>query len=71
MRIVIDRELCRGHAQCMGEVPEVFDVDSRGALTVLQPSPPPALRARLEVAARYCPTGAIQIVDDADTEAQR
>jgi sterol 14-demethylase len=61
MRIVIDRELCRGHAQCMGEVPEVFDVDERGRLTLLQEHPPAALAERLAVAAAYCPTSAIRI----------
>jgi sterol 14-demethylase len=66
MRIVIDWDLCRGHAQCMGEVPEVFDVDTAGKLTVLQERPPEALRARLDVAARYCPTGAIRIEREKD-----
>ena len=70
MRIVIDRDLCRGHAQCMGEVPEVFDVDDAGVLTVLQERPPPALAKRLAVAASYCPTGAIRIEDDHDPRAR-
>jgi len=65
MRIIIDWDLCRGHAQCMGEVPEVFDVDSTGHLRVLQERPPHGLLPRLEVAARYCPTGAITIEPDA------
>jgi len=64
MRILIDWDLCRGHAQCMGEVPEVFEVDDRGNLRVLQEHPPEALLPRLEVAARYCPTSAIRIDPD-------
>jgi sterol 14-demethylase len=66
MRIVIDRDLCRGHAQCMGEVPEVFDVDSQGRLRLLQEHPPEALAARLAVAAEYCPTSAIRIERDGE-----
>jgi sterol 14-demethylase len=66
MRIVIDRDLCRGHAQCMGEVPEVFDVGEDGQLHVLQERPPGTLRERLETAARYCPTGAIRLEGAAD-----
>jgi sterol 14-demethylase len=69
MRITIDWDLCQGHAQCMGEVPEVFAVDGAGKLTLLDESPPEALRARLTVAARYCPTGAITIEEDAASEA--
>ena len=64
MRVIIDRDLCRGHGQCMGEVPEVFDVDGTGKLTVLQEHPPEALHTRLQTAARHCPTGAIRIERD-------
>jgi|RhiMetdeSRZDD1v2_1073273.scaffolds.fasta_scaffold1558545_2 sterol 14-demethylase len=65
MRVIIDRELCRGHGACMGEVPEVFEVDEHGALTVLQERPPSSLAARLAVAEQYCPTGALRIEPDA------
>jgi sterol 14-demethylase len=61
MRIVIDRDLCQGHGNCMGEAPEVFEVDETGKLTVLEERPPEALRAKIELAARYCPTSAITI----------
>jgi sterol 14alpha-demethylase len=64
MRIVIDWDLCRGHAQCMGEVPEVFEVDQQGKLTLIQESPPELLLPRVQTAARYCPTGAIQVVQE-------
>lgn len=64
MRIVIDRDLCRGHAQCMEEVPEVFEVDRDGTLRVVDERPPSWLRPRLETAARYCPTGAIVVESD-------
>lgn len=64
MRIVIDRDLCQGHAACMGEAPEVFDVSDKGKLTVLQERPDESLRAKVRSAAEYCPTGAITIVED-------
>jgi sterol 14-demethylase len=47
MRIVVDRQLCQGHAVCMGEAPEVFEVTRAGKLTVLQERPPDALRAQI------------------------
>jgi sterol 14alpha-demethylase len=63
MKIVVDYDLCQGHAVCMGEAPEVFQVDSKGMLTVLQESPPEELREKVEAAAEYCPTGSIKIID--------
>ncbi len=62
MKIVIDRGLCQGHAVCMGEAPEVFQVDDQGVLTVLQERPPDALLEQVRRAAKYCPTGAIKIL---------
>jgi ferredoxin len=64
MRIVIDWDLCQGHANCMGEVPEVFEVSDEGKLTLLQEHPPQSLRSKIDLAVRYCPTGAISVEED-------
>ncbi|HKP57688.1 MAG TPA: ferredoxin [Polyangiales bacterium] len=64
MRIVVDTQLCQGHAVCMGEAPEVFEVARDGTLTVLQDSPPDALRKQVDAAIRYCPTGALSLVEE-------
>ena len=64
MRIVVDRDLCQGHASCEGEAPEVFSVSKQGDLTILQPEPPEALRRAAELAVKYCPTHALSIVED-------
>jgi ferredoxin len=56
VRIVVDRDLCQGHAACEGEAPEVFSVSKKGELTVLQPEPPESERAAVELAVKYCPT---------------
>jgi ferredoxin len=61
MRVVIDWDLCQGHAMCMGEAPEVFEVGEDGKLTILQERPPESLRSKVELAVRYCPTGAIAL----------
>jgi ferredoxin len=45
----------------MGEAPEVFEVGVDGELKILQERPPPSLRSKIELAARYCPTGAITL----------
>ena len=64
MRVVVDRELCQGHAACEGEAPEVFSVSKKGELTILQPEPPESMRAAAELAVKYCPTHALSIEED-------
>ncbi|HVA05715.1 MAG TPA: ferredoxin [Acidimicrobiales bacterium] len=64
MRIVVDRDLCQGHAACEGEAPEVFSVSKQGELSVLDPTPPESLRSAVELAVKYCPTHALRIEED-------
>ena len=64
MRIVVDHDLCQGHAACEGEAPEVFSVSKKGELTVLVPEPPESMRAAVELAVKYCPTHALSIEED-------
>ena len=61
MRIVIDWDLCQGHGVCMGEAPEVFEVGEDGKLKILKAHPPESMRSKIELARRYCPTGAISL----------
>jgi sterol 14-demethylase len=60
--IKIDSELCQGHATCMTEAPELFQVDDAGSVTILQPYPPLDLLEKARQAEKYCPTKAIKIV---------
>jgi ferredoxin len=64
MRIVVDRDLCQGHAACEGEAPDVFSVSKKGELTVLDPNPPESMRSVVELAVKYCPTHALRIEED-------
>ena len=64
MRIVVDLDLCQGHGVCEAEAPEVFSVSKQGELTVLDPTPDEALRAKVEAAVKYCPTHALSIQED-------
>jgi len=59
--IAVDRELCQGHATCMAEAPELFQVDEGGNLTVLQSRPSLDFLAKARQAEKYCPTQAIKI----------
>jgi len=63
MRIKVDFDLCQGHANCMGEAPEVFEVDDQGYLTILKEEPPERLREAVELAVKHCPTGALSLGD--------
>ncbi|MDD2658857.1 MAG: cytochrome P450 [Methylococcales bacterium] len=60
-QIKIDRELCQGHATCMTEAPELFQVDDAGNVSVLQENPSPDLLEKALQAEKYCPTKAIKI----------
>jgi ferredoxin len=64
MKIVVDRDLCQGHAVCESEAPEVFSVPKNGTVEVLDPSPAEDLRAKVEAAVKYCPTHALRIEED-------
>jgi ferredoxin len=64
VRVRVDRDLCQGHGVCESEVPEVFSVSKQGVLTILDESPPEALRASIEQAVSYCPTSALCIEED-------
>ena len=64
MRIVVDRDLCQGHAVCESEAPEVFTVPKNGTVDVLDASPPDELRSKVEAAVKYCPTHALKIEED-------
>ena len=64
MRIVVDRDLCQGHAMCVLEAPDVFAC-RRPAPSTCSTSPPPAGHAdAVRPAVKYCPTHALSIEED-------
>ncbi len=63
MKITVDLDACMSNAQCMIAAPEVFELREDGILEILQVEPPEALRAKVTLAARLCPTQAITIDD--------
>jgi ferredoxin len=64
VRVVVDLDLCLGHAQCEDAAPEVFEVQDDGYAHVLVEHPGPDLQPQVEEAVRRCPTEAISIVED-------
>lgn len=61
VRIRVDRDLCQGHGVCCEEAPEVFGADEDTRVKVLQEEPPEALREKVALAVKYCPTRALRI----------
>jgi ferredoxin len=62
MRIVVDRDSCMEHGQCVIAAPEIFSFDESGALVYVE-SPDAALRESAEQAADVCPMQAITVED--------
>ena len=58
----VDRDLCQGHGVCASEAPDVFGIEPQERKVVLlQETPGPEQRERVELAVRHCPTGALAI----------
>ncbi|MGW2665473.1 ferredoxin [Nocardia tengchongensis] len=67
MRLVVDLDLCQGHAVCQDEAPDLFQVPKTGQVRILRPDPGTDLDAA-RAAVRYCPTQALSLVDDSAVE---
>lgn len=63
-RVLVDRELCKGHGTCMGEAPEIFHVDENGHLTLLDETPEKEFLGKAKAAEKYCPTQAIRVLSE-------
>lgn len=61
IKVIVDRDLCQDHGQCVFAAPQVFELDEEGALVVLQQEAGEDLRDAVEEAADVCPVQAITI----------
>jgi sterol 14alpha-demethylase len=61
LAIILDRDLCQGHAVCVGEAPELFKIADDGKVALCRDDVPAALADKARAAARYCPTRSIKI----------
>ncbi|MGH7349169.1 MAG: ferredoxin [Candidatus Rokuibacteriota bacterium] len=59
----IDRDICVGFADCIGEAPEAFKLDEGGTVTFVAPDT--VERERLIRASDLCPVDAITVWDEA------
>jgi sterol 14-demethylase len=60
LRLFIDRDLCQGHAVCVSEASDVFDLGEDGKAKLRIDAPPESAMDRVRAAERHCPTGAIR-----------
>ncbi len=61
MKAIVDHSLCEGHAKCMDNVPEVFEVREDDRSYTLLDEIPEELRAKVERAVQVCPRAAISL----------
>ena len=63
MKVSANLDLCQGHARCEDLCPEVFRTDDvEGKVVIANPEFPPALEAKVRIAVRNCPEGALRII---------
>jgi len=62
LRITLDRDLCQGHAVCVGEAPDVFRIGADGKVELaLDGDLPLGSYGKVHAAAEYCPTRTIKL----------
>ena len=64
MKIEVDWDLCEANAICQRVAPEVFKVDDKDMLHVLQERPGEDLREKVEIAVKRCPRRALKLVEE-------
>lgn len=61
LRVRVDRDLCQGHAVCVGEAPEVFALGRDQKVMLKLARPPAELHDKVRAAAKFCPTRTIRL----------
>lgn len=63
MKVVVNLDLCQGHARCEDICPEVFATDAiEGKCLIANPEFGPEMEDKVRLAVRNCPEGALRIV---------
>jgi len=63
-RIAVDLDLCQGHGVCEMEAPDLFEVGKDRKVHVLVEHPDESHRKGAEQAVKFCPTHALEMIDD-------
>lgn len=59
MKVIVNADMCEGHAKCVAAAPEVFELGDDEVSRVLLPDIPENLKASVDKAIRLCPRQAI------------
>lgn len=63
MKVRVDLDRCQGYGNCVGVAPDVFDLDSRGLVVLLNEEPSADRADDVRQAVKLCPVQAIAIED--------
>ncbi len=63
LRVVVDRDLCRGYGNCLDAAPDAFDLDDDDIAVTLADTFPASDRVVLERAVDRCPAHALRLED--------
>ena len=63
IRIVVDRQVCAGHALCAARAPDVYRLDADGYCCSDGTLVPEPLVEQARMGARHCPEAAILLVE--------
>jgi len=61
MKVIIDHTLCEGHARCMDEVPEVFEVRDDDRSYTLIDVIPAEFEEKVRRVVKVCPRAAVSL----------
>ncbi|MCP5395276.1 MAG: ferredoxin [Sphingomonadaceae bacterium] len=62
MKVVVNLDLCQGHARCEDLCPEVFSTDAVEGKCVIENAEVPAeFEEKVRLAVRNCPEGALRV----------
>jgi ferredoxin len=61
VRIVADRELCKGHGQCELFAPDIFEIDDSALVVLKRDTAGEQERGLVEEAVSHCPESALRI----------
>ena len=64
MKVVVDRDLCEGHARCVEAAPAVFDIDDSDEMHVIDENPGEEQRQAVEAAVANCPRQALSLLEE-------
>ncbi|MGB1581819.1 MAG: ferredoxin, partial [Nevskiales bacterium] len=64
LQVAVDRDLCQGHAVCMGEAPSHFKVGADGVMQLIKTAVSDEERSKVEAAVKYCPNQALKLIKE-------